>query len=91
MSMWPLLHAFHIWCMTILGIPGWAPTDDMQPEAWVKAHLSCDPSHQVWTVRTSGKGNNTLVPECFPLDPYMHTQAGIVCATVHLGGKDGLG
>ena len=51
--------------MTILGIPGWAPTDDTQPKPRVKAHLGCDPSHQVWIVRTSGKGN-TLVPEGFP-------------------------
>ena len=25
--MWPLLHTHHFQCMTILGIPGWAPTE----------------------------------------------------------------
>ena len=30
----------------------------------------------------------TLIPEGFPLDLYMHAQAGVVHATVHLGGKD---
>ena len=77
--------------MTILGIPGWVPTEDTQPEAWAKARLGCDPSHQVWTAGTSGKGNALSHQRVCPLDPYVHTQAGIVCATVHLGGKDGLG
>ena len=77
--------------MTILGIPGWVPTDNMQSEVWAKAHLGCDPSHQVWIVGTSGKGNTLLYQRVFPLDPYMHVQAGIACAMVHLGGKDGLG
>ena len=90
-SVWLLLCAYHIRCMTILGIPGWAPTEAMQPEAWAKAHLGCDPSHQVWTAGTSGKGNTLSHQRVFPLDPYMHAQAGIACATVHLGGKDGLG
>ena len=91
MSMWPLPGTFHIWCMTILGIPGWAPTEDMQPKVWAKAHLGCDPSHQVWTVGTSGKGNTLLYQRVLPLDPYMHMQSGVARATVHLGGKDGLG
>ena len=39
-NMWLPPRVFHIQCMTILGIPGWAPTDDMQPEPWAKAHLS---------------------------------------------------
>ena len=76
--------------MTILGVPGWAPTDDTQPKPWVKAHLGCDLSHQVWIVRTSGKGNTLLYQRVFPLDPYMHAQAGVVCVTIHLGGKDRL-
>ena len=76
--------------MTIIGVPGWAPTDDMQPEPWVKACLSCDPSHQVWIVRTSGKGNTLSYQRVFPLDPYMHAQAGVAHVTIHLGGKDGL-
>ena len=91
MSMWLLPCAFHIWCMTILGIPGWVPTDDMQPKLWAKAHLSCDLSHQVWIVRTSGKGNTLSYQRVFPLDPYMPMQAGMVHVTIHLGGKDGLG
>ena len=37
------------------------------------------------------EGEYTLTPEGFPLDPYVYTQAGIVHAMVHLGGKDGLG
>ena len=56
---------FCIRCVTILGIPGWVPTDNTQPKPQAKTRLGCDPSHQVWIARTSGKGN-TLVPECFP-------------------------
>ena len=82
---WLPLHIFCIWCMTILGIPGWVPTDDMQPKPWVKAHLSCNPSHQVWIVRTSGKGNTLSYQRVFPLDPYVHVQAGMARATIHLG------
>ena len=78
-------------CVTILGIPGWAPSDNMQPEPWAKAHLSCDLGHQVWIVRTSGKGNTLLYQRVFPLDPYVHMQAGMVHAMIHLGGKDRLG
>ena len=70
-SMWLLPRAFHIRCMTILGVPGWAPTDDMQPELWAKARLGCDLSHQVWIVRTSGKGNTLLYQRVFPLDSYV--------------------
>ena len=62
----------------------------MQLEALVKAHLGCDPSHQVWTAGTSGKGNTLLYQRVFHLDPYVHMQAGIAHAMVHLGGKDGL-
>ena len=77
--------------MTILGVPGWVLTEDMQPKPQVKACLSCDLSHQVRIVRTTGKGNTLLYQRVFPLDPYMHTQAGMVRAMIHLGGKDGLG
>ena len=77
--------------MTILGISGWAPTDDMQPKPWAKARLGCDLSHQVWIVRTSGKGSTLLYQRVFHLDPYMHAQAGVACVMIHLGGKDGLG
>ena len=90
-NMWLPLHVFHIWCMTILGVPGWVPTDDMQPKPWVKACFSCDPSHQVWIVRTSGMGNTLLYQRVFPLDPYVHVQAGVVHAMIHLEGKDKLG
>ena len=58
--------------MTILGVPGWPPTDDMQPKLWAKAHLSCDPSHEVWIVRTSGKCNMLSYQGVFPMDPYVH-------------------
>ena len=90
-TVWLPPRVFCIWCMTILGIPGWVPTEDTQPEPWVKAHLSCNPSHQVWIVRTSGKGNTLSYQRVFPLDPYVHVQAGMARATIHLGGKDGLG
>ena len=90
-SVWPLPRTYHVQCMTILGIPEWAPTEATQPEAWVKACLGCDPSHQVWTVGTSGKGNTLSHQRVFPLDPYVRMQAGIVHAMVHLGGKDELG
>ena len=90
-SMWPLPCTFHIRCVTILGIPGWVPTDNTQPKSWAKACLGCDPSHQVWIVRTSGKGNTLSYQRVFPLDPYVCTQAGVVHTTIHLGGKDGLG
>ena len=56
-----------------------------------KAHLGCDPSHQVWIVRTSGKGNTLSYQRVFPLEPYMHAQAGVACVMIYLGGKDGLG
>ena len=54
---WLPPHVFRIQCVTILGILWWVPTDDMQPKLRAKTHLGCDPSHQVWIVRTSGKGN----------------------------------
>ena len=63
---WLPLRVFCIWCVTILGVPGWAPTEDTQPELWAKACLGCNPSHQVWIVRTSGERQYTLVPEGFP-------------------------
>ena len=91
MRVWWLLRTYHVQCMTILGIPGWAPTEATQPEVWAKAHLGCDPSHQVWTAGTSGKGNTLSLQRVFLLDPYMRMQAGIVHAMVHLGGNDGLG
>ena len=88
---WLPPHMFHIRCVTILGVPGWMLTEDTQPELQAKACLGCDPSHQVWIVRTSGKGNTLSYQRVFPLDPYMHAQAGMVRATIHLGGKDRLG
>ena len=70
---------FHIWCMTILGIPGWAPTENTQPEPWAEACLSCDPSHQVWIVRTSGKGNTLSYQRVIPWIPTcMHKLAWCV-------------
>ena len=53
---------FCIRCVTILGVPGWAPTEDTQPKPRAKACLGCDLSHQVWIVRTSGKGNTLSYP-----------------------------
>ena len=88
---WLPLCVFCIRCMTILGVPGWAPTDDTQPKLQVKACLSCDLSHQVWIVRTSEKGNTLSYQRVFPLDPYVHMQAGVEHVTIYLGGKDGLG
>ena len=69
LSVWLLLHTYHIQCMTILSIPGWAPTEAMQPEVWVKAHLSCNTSHQVWIAGTSGKGNTLLHQRVSPWIP----------------------
>ena len=86
-----LLCRFCIRCMTIFGVPVWAPTEDMQLEPWVKAHLGCDLSHQVWIVRTSWKGNTLSYQRVFSLDPCVHVQAGMVRAMIYLGGKDGLG
>ena len=77
--------------MTILGVPEWAPTDNMQPEPWAKARLGCDLSHQVWIVKTSGKGNTLSYQRVFHLNPYVHAQAGVVHVTIYLGGKDRLG
>ena len=37
------------------------------------------------------EGQYTVIPEGFPLDPYVHAQAGMARAMIHLGGKDGLG
>ena len=73
--------------MTILGIPGWALAEDTQPKWWAKAHLGCDQSHQVWIVRTSGKGNTLSYQRVFHLDPYVHMQAGVAHVTIYLGGK----
>ena len=53
------------------------PTDDVQPKLWVKACLNCDLSDQVQIVRTSGKGNTLSYQMVFPLDPYVHVQAGM--------------
>ena len=89
--MWLPLRIFRIRCMTIFGIPGLAPTEDTQPEPWAMAHLGCDPSHQVWIVRTSGKDNTLSYQRVFPLDPYMHVQAGVARVMIYLGGKDRLG
>ena len=63
---WLPPRVFRIRCVKILGIPGWAPTDDTQPKPQAKARLGCDPSHQVWIVRTSGKGNTLLYQRVFP-------------------------
>ena len=37
--------------ITILGIPGWVPTEYEWPDLWTLFHLGCDPSLQVccWT------------------------------------------
>ena len=66
---WLPPRVFCIRCMTILGIPGWAPTDDMQSKLRAKARLGCDLSHQVWIVRTSRKGITLSYQRVFPLDP----------------------
>ena len=38
----------HIAYITILGIPGWAPTEYEWPKSWTSFHLGCNPSLQVW-------------------------------------------
>ena len=41
-SMWPLPYAYHIQCMTILGVPGWAPAEDTQrPTLVVTRVIKC--------------------------------------------------
>ena len=72
-NVWLPLNILRIQCMTILGVPGWAPTDDMQPEPRAKAHLGCNPSHQVWIVGTSGKGNTLSYQRVSPGSPRAHT------------------
>ena len=41
----------HVAHITILGIPGWTPTEYKWPDLWTLFHLGCDPSLQVccWT------------------------------------------
>ena len=46
--------------ITILGIPGWAPTEYKWPNLWTSFHLGCNPSLQVWLPE---KGEN--VPHAF--------------------------
>ena len=70
-SVRPLPCAFHIQYVTNLGVPGWVPTEDTQPEVWVKAHLECDLSHHVWTAGPQGRaihsctrGFSPWIPTC---------------------------
>ena len=34
--------------ITIIGIPGWVPTEYKWPKSWTSFHLGCNPSLQVW-------------------------------------------
>ena len=38
----------HVAHITILGIPGWVPTEYKWPNLWTLFHLGCYPSLQVW-------------------------------------------
>ena len=38
-------------------------------------------------MRNSGMGNTLLYQRVFHLDPYVYIQAGVVRATIHLGGN----
>ena len=38
--------------ITILGVPGWVPTEHEWPKSWTLFHLGCDPSLQVWLLET---------------------------------------
>ena len=49
--------------ITILGIPGWAPTEHEWPDLWTSFHLGCDPSLQVWLLEKGESVPHTFVSE----------------------------
>ena len=53
----------HIASITILGIPGWAPTEYEWPESWTSFHLGCDPSLQVWLPGMKKMSHTALISE----------------------------
>ena len=66
--------------MTILGIPGWAPTDNMQPQLG-EVPPRLQPESSSVDCENFREGQYILVPEGFPPGSLR------ACA----GGKDGLG
>ena len=52
----------HVAHITILGIPGWAPTDYKWPDLWTLFYLGCDPSLQV-CCQTGGSESHAFVSE----------------------------
>ena len=45
---WHTAFPSHVAYITILGIPGWVPTEYEWPESWTSFQLGCDPTLQVW-------------------------------------------
>ena len=64
-SVWLLPCAYHIWWVTILGIPRWVPAEDTQAKVWVKARLSCNHQSSSVDCRNFREGQYTLLPEGF--------------------------
>ena len=48
--------------ITILGIPGWVPTEYKWPDLWTLFHLGCNPSLQV-CCQTGGSESHTFISE----------------------------
>ena len=53
----------HVAHITILGIPGWAPTEYEWPNLWTSFHLGCDPILQVWLPEEEESVPSTFVSE----------------------------
>ena len=49
--------------ITILGVPGWVPTEYEWPNLWTSFHLGCDPSLQVWLPEKEESVPHTFVSE----------------------------
>ena len=49
--------------ITILGVPGWVPTEYEWPDLWTLFHLGCDPSLQVWLPEKGESEPCTFVSE----------------------------
>ena len=56
------LYHSHMAHITILGVPGWAPTDYKWPDLWTLFHLGCNPSLQV-CCQTGGSESHAFVSE----------------------------
>ena len=63
-TMWLLPHRFQIRCVTIFGIPGWAPTEDTAQTAG-KGPPRLQPESSSVDCENLGERQYTLVPEGF--------------------------